>query len=60
MDSPTKKEIRQKRLDTGLSQTQAGELIHSNLKTWQNWEYGKNPIHPALWELFLLKIKELV
>ncbi len=60
MDSPTPEEIKQRRVDSGLSQTNAGKLIHSNLKSWQRWEYDKNDMHPALWELFVLKTKKLV
>jgi DNA (cytosine-5)-methyltransferase 1 len=55
MLSPTPDDIREARSRTGLSQTAAATLIHSTLRTWQDWEAGKAKMHPGLWELFLLK-----
>lgn len=57
MPNPTPSEIRQARELAGLTQTQAGELIHSKLRAWQRWEAGDAPMHPAFWELFLKKSK---
>lgn len=54
--SPTKEDIKTLRQAAGLSQTAAAELIYSTLRTWQDWEAGKNPMHPGLWELFMLKL----
>jgi putative transcriptional regulator len=53
--SPTPEEIKQARAAAGLSQASAAALIYSTLRTWQDWEYGNNPMHPGLWELFCLK-----
>jgi DNA-binding transcriptional regulator YiaG len=44
----------------GLTQTEAAELVHSALRTWQQWEAepgtdGHRRMHPAFWELFLIK-----
>ena len=39
----------------GLSQTAAGALLHTTCRTWQQWEAGDRRMHPAFWELFLLK-----
>lgn len=55
--NPTPNEIRQARELAGLTQTQAGELIHSKLRAWQRWEAGDAPMHPAFFELFVLKTK---
>lgn len=33
----------------------AAALIHSTLRTWQDWEAGVARMHPGLWELFCLK-----
>lgn len=41
---------------TGLTQTQAGALIHAPLRTWQDWEYGKRKMPLAKWELLKLKL----
>jgi DNA (cytosine-5)-methyltransferase 1 len=55
MNNPTPTEIRQARAHAGLTQTKAGLLIYTPLRTWQDWEAGKRPMHPAFYELFLLK-----
>ena len=52
---PTPTQIRAARDRAGLTQTQAAELIHSTLRTWQDWEAGIAAMHPGLWELFRLK-----
>ena len=54
--SPTPAEIKEARQKAGLSQTEAGALIHCALRSWQDWEAGKRQMHPAMWELFRLKI----
>lgn len=28
---------------------------HTNRRTWQKWESGEAPMHPATWELMLIK-----
>ena len=51
--------LKQARIESGLTQTQAAELIHSKLRTWQDWEAGKAKMHLGLWELFLIKKEKL-
>lgn len=58
MDNPTPLQIQLARSSAGLTQTKAAELIHCKLRTWQDWEAGKNKMHLAMWELFNLKVKE--
>ena len=53
--SPTPGEVKAARLEAGLSQPAAGALIYCSFRTWQEWESGKNIMHPALWELWRLK-----
>lgn len=55
--NPTPSQIREARDNAGISQLSAAELIHSALRTWQDWEAGKARMHPGLWELFLIKLK---
>jgi putative transcriptional regulator len=55
--SPAPSEIKAARKAADLTQTEAAELVHSTLRSWQDWEYGKYPIHAGLWELFLIKTK---
>ena len=54
--SPDPSEIKRARLRAGLTQTQAAEVIYSTKRTWQDWEGGLHQMHPALWELFKLKV----
>lgn len=56
MSNPSPEQIRAARNRAGLSQTKAADLIHSKLRTWQDWEAGKAAMHPALFELFMLKV----
>lgn len=56
--NPTPEEIRAARDAAGLSQTAAALLIHSTMRTWQDWEAGAAKMHPGLWELFRAKVGE--
>lgn len=55
--SPLPVLIKSTRLEAHLTQTQAGLLIHSALRSWQSYESGDRKLHPGLWELFQLKAK---
>jgi DNA (cytosine-5)-methyltransferase 1 len=52
---PTPEQIRAVRKAHNLTQTKAATVIHSSLRTWQQWEAGARRMHPAFWELFVLK-----
>lgn len=52
---PAPAEIKEARLAAGLSQSAAAAMIHSTLRTWQDWEAGIARMHPGLWELFCIK-----
>lgn len=41
----------------GLTQTEAGRIIHASQRTWQQWEAGLRKMHPAFWELFTAKTR---
>lgn len=63
--NPKPSEVRQARESAGLSQTDAAQLVHSALRSWQQWEAepenaSHRKMHPALWELFNMKIKKRV
>lgn len=51
---PTPAEIAQLREDMELTQTEAGRLVYASLRSWQDWEYGKRRMHPAIWEYLCL------
>ncbi len=67
--NPKAKEVKAARIAAGLSQTAAGELLHVNTNTWQQWEAPEvidgernsqhRRMHPAMWELFQIKVKEM-
>ena len=46
---PTPDDIRATRLSAGLTQTKAAQLIHSSLRTWQDWEAGIAKMHPGVY-----------
>lgn len=57
--NPTPSEIRTAREAAGLTQTEAGSLIYSSMRAWQEWEAGTRRMHPGLWELWQLKVENL-
>lgn len=56
--NPTPEEILAARTAAGLTQTQAGELVRSTCRRWQEWEAGDYRMHPGLFELFQLKTRQ--
>ena len=52
---PLPEEIKQARRDAGLTQTQAAKMIYCSLGAWKKWEAGERKMHPAFFELFLIK-----
>lgn len=55
MKQPAPDEICAAREAAGLTQSAAAALVHANLRSWQKWEAGERAMHPAFWELFLIK-----
>lgn len=53
--SPAPDAVKAARAAVGLTQTQAAALIYCTLRGWQDWEGGQRAMHPAFFELFLLK-----
>lgn len=53
--APEPDDIRAARTAAGLTQTEAGAVVHASLRTWQQWEAGDRKMHPGLFELFTLK-----
>lgn len=54
-ESPTPEAIRQARNNRGMTQTEAAALVYAPMRTWQDWEGAKTKMHPAIFELFLIK-----
>jgi hypothetical protein len=62
--NPTAAEIVAAREAAGHTQTEAGAVVYTNLRTWQAWEGETGAdtsrrMHPALWELYLIKTNQL-
>jgi|TARA_R110000765_G_scaffold173769_1_gene278450 DNA-binding transcriptional regulator YiaG len=55
--APTPKEIKDLRTDTGLTVSQASNLIHKTPRSFQRWERGEGNMPLAYWELFELKCR---
>lgn len=56
--NPAPETIRTAREAAGLTQTEAARLIYCTLRAWQDWEGGQRRMHPGLWELWQIKIRE--
>ncbi len=56
LTSPTPEDIKAAREVAGLTIAQAATTVHAASYTvWQMWEKGRRKMHPAFWELFLIK-----
>ncbi|MES2349110.1 MAG: helix-turn-helix transcriptional regulator [Pseudomonadota bacterium] len=54
---PTKQTVKATREALGLTQEEAGAMVYTSRRSWQDWEGGQRSVHPGLWELFLIKTK---
>lgn len=56
MIKPTPEQVKQARRAAGLTQEQAGAVVHRvGRKRWYEWEAGQRQMAADTWELFLLK-----
>ncbi|QXW20370.1 XRE family transcriptional regulator (plasmid) [Comamonas aquatica] len=55
LKAPSPSQIIAVREGMGLTQSEAASLVHSVLRSWQQWEAGDRKMKPAVWELFCLK-----
>ena len=56
---PTPEQVRAARDKAGLSSAQAGALVHTTARVFQQWAAGDRKMHPAMWQLFQLKLEHL-
>lgn len=59
--NPTPAQVRRAREKAGLTLEQAGALVYTSWRTWQNWEADEGSaehrrMHAATWELFQVKL----
>ena len=59
MNNPTPEQIKQSRLNAGLTQAQAAAVIYKKLLAWQRYESGDRGMDYALYELFMTKTGQL-
>jgi DNA-binding transcriptional regulator YiaG len=52
-EHPEPRQLTEIRSIYGLTQTEAGRLCFSSLRTWQGWEAGDRKMHQAIWQWFL-------
>lgn len=57
--NPSPDEVKAAREWAGLTQTEAGSMVHTSCRAWQQWEAGDRRMHPAFWELFGRKVAAL-
>lgn len=55
---PSAAEIRGARERAGLTQSEAGAMVHGNDRLWRYWESGTHRMPPGLFELFLIKVSQ--
>jgi len=54
----TPAEIRQARMNSGLTQMEAAQKVQASLRGWQQWEAGDRAMPLGLFELFMLKTRQ--
>ncbi|TFH41535.1 MAG: XRE family transcriptional regulator [Lysobacterales bacterium] len=52
MNAPTPQMIRKLRGKLGLTRSEAAGIIECSARTWEAWEAGRRPMHPAFWFAF--------
>ena len=57
--NPLPFEIEASRMRVGLKMAEAAALVYASGLAWEYWESGKARMHPAFWELWLLKSANL-
>jgi len=53
---PAPQKIKDARVMAGLTQGGAADVVYSTRRTWEDWERGVARMHPAIFELFCIKI----
>jgi len=59
MKSPTKTRVLEFRVEHGLTQRQAADMIWVTDRTWRNYEYGIRQMPAGFWELLQIKARKL-
>jgi transcriptional regulator with XRE-family HTH domain len=52
---PTREMIQERRSAAEITQAVSATLLYVHVKTWQQWESGRRPMHRVFWEFFKSK-----
>ena len=52
---PNAEAVRAAREALGFTQEQAAAVVHVDARTWRKWELREREMHPAFFELFVIK-----
>lgn len=58
-NAPPAAHVKQLRALLGLNQTEFGAMLHSSMRSVQQWESGERKMHPSTWELALIKAERI-
>jgi DNA-binding transcriptional regulator YiaG len=59
MNAPSSLEISAARAAAGLTQAEAAGVVYADIRTWQRWEADDRAMHPAIFELFMIKTGQM-
>ena len=57
---PSAAEIRELRERAGLTKAEAATMVHAIERSWRHWESGAHRMPAGLWELFRIKVDQLL
>lgn len=60
LSPPSPERVRAARAKAGHTQAQAATVVHSTVRRWREWETGDHRMHPALWELYLIRTQAII
>lgn len=55
--NPSKEDVKKARLNAGLTQTEAANIVGYKLRAWQLWESGDVLMRKAIYDYFLIASK---
>lgn len=53
--NPTPEQVKAARAAARLTQSQAAAMVHTGISSWQEYEGNRKRMHPAMFQLFLIK-----
>jgi DNA-binding transcriptional regulator YiaG len=59
-ERPLPRQIRERREAADITQKDAAALVHAGVRSFEDWEAGRRPMPPAVWELFCIKTAPII